>query len=123
MNLRDTCPATMGDQLLTTLAQSVNDWDMHSYRAKGYLDAASSGGQKCDCEDADFDAEEDPDHECEENLLDADDSRAQAAVHAQLAQAAATAATAIAALLAGGAELPARLEEFRKEINARTPQN
>ena len=79
MNLRDTCPAKMGDQLLTTLAQAVNDWDSHSYRANRSLDAASAGGEKCDCDDEDFDAEEDPDHECP-NLLDADDSRAQAAV-------------------------------------------
>ncbi len=117
MNLRNTCPSTMGAQLLSTLATAVNEWDMHNWKAGQLLDAASNGGQKCDCEDDDY--EEDPEHECDDTLLDADDSRAQAAIHAQRSRAAATTAGAIAALLAGGADLPAQLDQFRSEINAR----
>lgn len=117
MNLRNTCPATMGEQLLRTLAYAANEWETNNLRADGLLQAARNGGQKCDCEDDDFDAEDEPDHECNENLLDADDSRAQAAIHAQLAQAAATTAAAMATLLAGD-DMPAQLERFRAEINA-----
>jgi hypothetical protein len=98
MNLNNTCPTPIADQLLEAFAYAINWRDLHDSTAKRYAETAAHGGQVCDCEDEDFEA--DDDHECADNLLDADQCMAQAQLAMGLAQAAATAALAAATLLA-----------------------
>lgn len=97
MNLRPECPTPLDQQLLDAFAYAINWRDMHDSTARKYAESAASGGEKCDCEDDDY--EDDPDHECAD-LLDADQCLAQAQIFMGLAQAAASAAIAAATLSA-----------------------
>lgn len=96
MNLKPeavaTCP--IDEQTLDAFAYAINWRDLCTSRARGLLDDARAGGQVCDCEEDDY--EDDPGHECADNLLDAAQCLAHAQVEASLAQAAATAALAAA---------------------------
>lgn len=101
MNLNDTCPVPVKEQLLHAFADATNWHDSHSMDADRFLDYVQKGGQPCDCED-DEDEAADPEHECG-NLLDADECARQAQTLMGLAQAAATAALAAATMLANQA--------------------
>lgn len=100
MNLRPECPVPLDDQLLNAFAYAINWRDSHDMKAEQLLNESSAGGQRCDCEEDDWDADEDPDHVCAENLLGAVQCLKQAQIRMGLAQAAANAALAAATLLA-----------------------
>lgn len=98
MNLRPTCPVPVDEQILEAFAYAINSRDFHDSDTKRYLADASRGGQICDCQDEDYEPEDD--HECADNLLDADECMAQAQIYMGLAQAAANAALAAATMAA-----------------------
>lgn len=99
MNLNPTCTAPLDEQLLDAFAFAINWRDAHDSTARRLLHAATNGGEVCDCEN-DEDEAADPDHECAENLLDAEQCLAHAQIEMGLAQAAATAALAAATMRA-----------------------